>query len=301
VSGDPAHRGAVPVGEGVDGVAEVAQHVPAVGDLDGPGRALASTVGVRAGTVAGDDLDSRVRPQPSRERGGLPVWQEVDDAVAFEVDEHRAVAMAAAPCVVIDAQNARGWGRRRRTGPGAYGPEQRVRTGGDGQSPREPCAGLAAQRGAEAAVQAVEPLGAARGGGSDAGQALGEGQPLAGRNQAAEPACADAQYDGAPLPRQIMEAALVEAVDGRRRMAAPRAGRGGRARLGGDRDTVGRGQDLHNGQARRDQGQQTLGQRARSGSEGVPGMCSSRAITPRPAREVTLLAKSVNGLGADQS
>ena len=54
----------VTVGDGMDGVTQIPQQVPAVGDLDGIGRTLARAVGVDAGPVSGDDLDAGVGPQP---------------------------------------------------------------------------------------------------------------------------------------------------------------------------------------------------------------------------------------------
>ena len=109
-------------------------------------------------------------------------------------------------------------------------------------------------------MQAAQALGAACRGGSDARQALGEGLPGAARSRAAEPPRLDAQGDGAALPGQVAKVALVTAVDTAGQSAAVRAGRCGRARLGDDGDAVRGGQDLDDGQARRGQGQQTLGQ-----------------------------------------
>jgi hypothetical protein len=54
-------------------VADVAQQVPAVGDLDRFGCALGSAVREGAGAIARDDLDTGMRAQPGRERLGLPV------------------------------------------------------------------------------------------------------------------------------------------------------------------------------------------------------------------------------------
>jgi hypothetical protein len=48
----------VPVERPRQGVAEVAQEMPAIADLDGPWRAAPDPVGVGAGAVACDDLDA---------------------------------------------------------------------------------------------------------------------------------------------------------------------------------------------------------------------------------------------------
>jgi hypothetical protein len=50
------------------GVAEIAQEMPAVPDLDGLGCAAPDPVGIAAGTVAGDDLDARMALQPRLNR-----------------------------------------------------------------------------------------------------------------------------------------------------------------------------------------------------------------------------------------
>ena len=92
----------------VYGVAKVAQHVPAISDLDGLRSAVAGTLGVGAGAIARDDLHSGVIPQPGREGLGLSIRQQVHHLVPLEVDQDRPVAMTAAPSPIVDAQHARG-------------------------------------------------------------------------------------------------------------------------------------------------------------------------------------------------
>jgi hypothetical protein len=62
---------------------------------------------IRAGAVAGDYLDTRMPAQPSGQRSGAPIREQVDDGNAFEIDQHRAVAMATAPRPVVDAEDTR--------------------------------------------------------------------------------------------------------------------------------------------------------------------------------------------------
>jgi len=97
----------VAVDHGADGIAEVAQQVPAVGDLDRIRRTLAHAVRVGAGSVARDDLDPGVLTKPSGQGFGLPVGQQVQDLVALQVDQGRPVAVATAPGPVIDGADAR--------------------------------------------------------------------------------------------------------------------------------------------------------------------------------------------------
>ena len=94
----------------------------------------------------------------------------------------------------------------------------------------------------------------------DVGQAFGEDTARALALGAAEPSCLDTERDNAPLPGQVSQGALVAAMHPAGRMAAHRAARRRRLRLGGDDDAVGLGQDLLDQQACRDQRQKTAGQ-----------------------------------------
>ena len=256
----PAYGTAVPVGQGLYGRAQVAQQVPTIRDLDGVGRALARAVRIGAGAVARDHLDAGVGAQPGRERLGPPVGQQIHDPVALEVDEHRPVAVAAAPRPIIHREHARRWrGLGAALGRADHAP-QRVGAGGHGQALGQACSGFAAEREAEVTLQGAEPAGAPRAGGSDIPQAFGEGLPGAGRVEAAEPACLDAQHHRAALPGQVAQGALVMAVDAAGRPPAGGASSHRRARGGDDGDAVGGRQDLHDGQARREQGQDAFGQ-----------------------------------------
>ena len=78
-------------------LAEVARHVPAIGNLDGAGGADPRTLRVGAGPVAGEDLHARVRPQPGGQRLRRPIGQQVHHRVPLKVHQDRPVAMAAPP------------------------------------------------------------------------------------------------------------------------------------------------------------------------------------------------------------
>jgi len=108
-------------------------------------------------------------------------------------------------------------------------------------------------------VQAAQPLGATCRDGGNTLQALGEGQPWAGRVGAAEPSCVDAQHHGMALPGEVAEPAVVTAVDAAGKTAALRADSGGSVRLSYDGDAVRGGQDLHDGQAWRGQAAERTG------------------------------------------
>ena len=91
----------------LESVDEILQQVEPVRDVDRVGRARSPAFGVGLSAVATDDLHPRMRVEPRRERRGLAIGQQVNHAPALEVDEDRAVALAAPHRPVIDAEHAR--------------------------------------------------------------------------------------------------------------------------------------------------------------------------------------------------
>ena len=223
----PNHR-MLTVDHGADGITEIAQQVPAVGRSDRIRRALAHAIRIGAGPVACDDLDTWMVAQPPGQGLGLPVRQEVDHRVALQVDQDGPVATAAAPCPVIDGQDARRGRRPIVVASLACHAQQRVRADRHRQPLGQTLAGLAAERQSQAALQAAQALGPPCGGWCNTGQALGEGLAGAGRIKAAEASRLDAQQRRAALPRQIAQEPLVVAVDA----ARDRAAAGARGRRG---------------------------------------------------------------------
>lgn len=128
----------MPVDHRPQRIAQIAQQMPAVRDLDRRWRA----VGVSPRAVTGDDLDTRVRPEPSGQGLGLPIRQQVDDLVALEIDQGGAVAVAAPERPVVDAQHP-GW-RSNHRGLAHHQAQQRVRADRHGEPLGQPSAGLAA-------------------------------------------------------------------------------------------------------------------------------------------------------------
>jgi len=104
----------VPLHRLKDGSAAVLQQVLPVRDVDGIRRTAAATIGVARAPVAGDHLHTRMGAQPGCKAVRLAVGQQVDDAVAFQVNEDRAVTLATLPGPVIDPEHARRRGGRRR-------------------------------------------------------------------------------------------------------------------------------------------------------------------------------------------
>ena len=201
----------LPLHSGSQRVAQVAQDVPAVRDLAGLRGAVADSVGVGPGPVPGDHLDAGMPPQPGSQRARLSVWQQVDHFIAFQIHEHRAVAMATAQRPVVHPEHP---GRRTRCRPRpGHQPQQGIRAGGHGKPAGEAGSGLAASGQGDLPLQVCQPPGPARRHGRDVADALGEGPAGARRVGAVEPTSAEPEDDGAALPGQVAKAALVPAVD----------------------------------------------------------------------------------------
>jgi hypothetical protein len=73
----------------VDGITEVAQHVPAVRDLDGLGRTLAERHRHRRWPGRGRSPQCPGWPAAMRRVSRRSVRQEVEHPVPLEIDEHR--------------------------------------------------------------------------------------------------------------------------------------------------------------------------------------------------------------------
>jgi len=191
--------------------AAVLQQMPPVGDMDGIGRTAATAVGVARATITGDHLNTGVGAQPSCEAVGLSVGQQVDDAVAFQVNEDRAVTLATLPGPVIHPEHA-----RRRGGRRGRATTDEAEQGGTAHGRADPLgqarAGPAAQREADVvleAAQARRPLGIRPG---NSGQALGEDAVRAARLTAAQASHLHFDLHAAALPGQVRQPAGVAAV-----------------------------------------------------------------------------------------
>ena len=101
-------RGAVRVGKALHGVAKVPQQMPLIGDLDRRWRTLSNPVRVGASAITGDNLHARTAAPPACDRCSLPIGQEIDDVIGFEIHHHRAVAATPPPCPIVNPQNPRG-------------------------------------------------------------------------------------------------------------------------------------------------------------------------------------------------
>ena len=86
-------------------VAQVIPHVPPVGNLPGIGRALPAAQREAAGPVPADQPDTRMSAEPLGEGAGLPVGEDVDDAVGVHVQQDAGVRLATPLGPVIYAEH----------------------------------------------------------------------------------------------------------------------------------------------------------------------------------------------------
>jgi hypothetical protein len=90
------------------GAACVFHQMPPVSDLDRMRkRPLRSDRVAAAATIPGDDADLRLLRQPGLSPSWLPIRQESDCRMSFEVTDQHAVALVASPSPIIDADNRR--------------------------------------------------------------------------------------------------------------------------------------------------------------------------------------------------
>ncbi len=179
--------------------------------MDSVGRTAATAVGVACAPITGDHFSTRVGLQPGCEAVRLTVRQQVNNGMTFQVDEDRAVTLAALPGPVVNPEHAwRRGGRRRRA------TTDKAEQGGTADGRADPFgqarAGLAAQHEADRVLEAAQtgcPLGIRPG---NSGQALGEDALRATGPPAAQPAHLHLDLHVAALPGQVCQPAGVTAV-----------------------------------------------------------------------------------------
>jgi hypothetical protein len=92
----------------IQGGPSIRAEMKSVSHLDRVRRSLPPTFGIRAGTIADDDLDTWVAAEPLGEHVCSAIVEQVDWAVCFEIEEQRAIAaLLAAQSYAVDTQHAR--------------------------------------------------------------------------------------------------------------------------------------------------------------------------------------------------
>ncbi len=142
-------------------------------------------VGIGAGAVAADDLDAGMRPQPGGEGLRRAVGQQINRAVALEVDDDATVAPPAASAPVVDADDA--WRRWHHGRVGVVDEsQQRHATHANALVRRQPCARFPAKRVDDALERRAHVVRPPPVDGDELRQPLAEDLALAGCDRAGE-------------------------------------------------------------------------------------------------------------------
>ncbi|GLS69041.1 hypothetical protein GCM10007890_10530 [Methylobacterium tardum] len=157
----------------LQGLAQIAQHMPAVEDMHCPGRPLPDALAVDLGPVAGDDLDAGMAPEPVSNGVCVAIGQELRDGVAFQIDDDRSVAAPAPPGPLVDGDDA--WQPWYRGRPGPHHAEEGGWAGRERQPVGQSCGRRSAEGEAEMPLHILKPSGAPGARDGDVRQALAEG------------------------------------------------------------------------------------------------------------------------------
>jgi hypothetical protein len=194
-----------------------------IGNLDRIRSTGPHAVGIVAGPIPGDDLDAGMRLQPRLDSFGLAVTQQIDRSVfILQIDDDGAVASAATPCPVVDADDARG--RRYRNGSRPDQAQQRVAADRHGKPACQAGAGLTAGMQSNAALCLCEADSPSNPRHGHLRQAFGEDPARAPGSGAAKATDLEIEMADPTLPGKIPEMANISAVYPAR--AAPAQGTG---------------------------------------------------------------------------
>jgi hypothetical protein len=71
--------------------------MPPIADLESIRRTLTYPVRIGTGPIAGNNLNARMTTQPLSEAMSLPIRQQVDHRIAFQIDQNGPIPVATAP------------------------------------------------------------------------------------------------------------------------------------------------------------------------------------------------------------
>ena len=190
----------------LDGLGQVLPQVEPVGDLDrvrcpGPG-----SVRVRPRAVPADHLDPGMGGQPVRERLGVAAFDEVERGAGLDVDEQRAVVLAAPDREVAGPGHPRGRGLRVRGGHDQ--PQQDLPGRGDAQAAGQTRSRAPGQRGRDAPGHPGQQRRLARIADGQAAGLLGERLARAAGGSAEEPP--HRQHDRCRAPPTAASASVLQ-------------------------------------------------------------------------------------------
>ena len=104
---DIADKAVSPLHDILQGIGTITQKMPTIGYLLCFRRSVPGSTRIRASPIPGDDFNTRMVRKPSRERFLLPIGQQIDNVVRFQIDQDRSVTLSAPPSPIVDAENSR--------------------------------------------------------------------------------------------------------------------------------------------------------------------------------------------------
>ena len=226
----------------LDGLGEVLPQVEPVGDLDRVRRPGPGSVRIRPRAVPADHLDPGVGGQPVGKRLGVAAFEEVERGAGLDVDEQRAVVLAAPDREVVDPEDPRG--RRLRVGGGHDQPQQDLPGRGDAQPGGQPRSRAPGQRDRDAPEHPGQQRRLARIADGQAVDLLGERRARAAGGSAEESPDRQQDLHLPPADRGVGQRPGIPAVDPAQHRPAHRAHRRGRPRPGEHEQQPGRHPDF---------------------------------------------------------
>src|SRR5216683_1622453 len=183
----------------------------AVGDLDGLGCTLTTTLCVCASSIANDNLHTGMTPQPIGEDFGSPLIDQVDRAVRLEVYQERAVPSLTSPQGnIIDTQYT--WGGHHLVLDGAQQPQQRIGTDRYASRTGEPRSTFASGLQRKRPEQIVGNDSAARISSECTVEAFGEDLPWTRWLIAEPPTCVYVHPNDGAAPGEVERTTLIPTV-----------------------------------------------------------------------------------------
>jgi hypothetical protein len=205
----------------LDGPGEALPQVEAVGDLNRARRPGPGAVGVGARPVPADDLHPGAAGRPVGQRLRVAVLDEVQRGAGLDIDEQRAVVLAAPDREVVDPEDPQGRGRRVRHGHDQL--QHDLPAGRHGQDRGQPGARPARQRDGDAAEHPGQQRGLPCVAPGQAVDLLGEDLLRAAGGPAGEPPDRQADFHLPSADCGVGQGPGVAAVDPARRRPALRA------------------------------------------------------------------------------
>ncbi len=202
-------------------VGEIIDHVPAVGDLDGLGRAARNAVGVQSTTIAGRHLDRRVRLKPRGDAVGRAIGQQVGRSMPLQITDNGAVAPPTfvGPVVAANDPGVPRIGRRR----GADAPQERSGARAHAAVAGQTSTGLSASGEADLLQRLTEAVALASMRRDERGQTLGEDTARAGGGEAPETPHIGQDRDLPTTHGEVGHRPLIARMDAGRAVLAERA------------------------------------------------------------------------------